>query len=83
MKTGKEVARAVSDLVNSFGREERKAFIDELANDHRSLQQAFTRLCADWFRKMAEQSHDLRNEASVKLAKELKPILDKHPLPYI
>ena len=79
---GKEVAQAVSGLVNSYGNSERKEFIEAMARDHRSLQQSFTRLCVDWFKKLTTQSHDLRNEESVKLAKELLPILEQHPLPF-
>jgi hypothetical protein len=48
------------------------------------LQQSFTRLCADWLRNLAaRESFDLRNEASVKLAREALPILDRMPLPFI
>jgi hypothetical protein len=83
MSKGKEVAQAVSGLCNSYGSEERKVFIEEMSHDHRSLQQAFTRLCVDWLKKVATQSHDGRNIASVMLAKELEPILEKHPLPFI
>jgi len=83
LSKGQQAAQTMSNLVNSYGSEERKKFIEAMANDHRSLQQSFTRLCVDWFRKLENQSHDLRNEASVKLAKELKPVLDKNPLPFI
>ena len=83
---GQEVARAVSKLLNNYNSTERKVFIDEMSRDHRSLQQSFTRLCVDWLRNLAEREEgrfDLRNEASVKLAREVLPILDRSPLPLI
>lgn len=84
---GKEAADKVSRILNSSGFEMETEFVQTMANDHRSLQQAFTRLCVRWFRHLAECGEtarfDLRNEASVKLAQELKPILDKHALPRI
>ena len=81
MTNGKEVAAAVSSLLNCFGNEERIVFIEQMSRDHRSLQQAFTRLCVDWFRQIATSDHDLRNEASVKLAQKILPTLDQHVLP--
>ncbi len=81
---GQTVAQEMSRLLNTYGSQERKVFLEEMSRDHRSLQQSFTRLCVDWLQKLAAtESFDLRNQASVELAKELKPLLDSKPLPFI
>jgi hypothetical protein len=83
-RKGTEVAKQVSAMINGYGSNEQKQFIEEMSRDHRTLQQGFTRLCVAWFENLAErESHDLRNQGSVELAKELKPILDKAYLPFI
>ena len=80
---GQEAARMVSNMLNSYSSDGERAFVAQMANDHRSLQQAFTRLCVAWLRTIADARYDLRNEASVKLAKEVLPLLDANPLPRI
>lgn len=45
-------------------------FVNEMASQHRTCQQDFTRLCLAWLEHIAQNDrHDLRNEASVQLAK--------------
>ena len=49
-------------------------FIKLLALRHRTLQQRFTHLCLQWFWYLSllkENEYDPRNEASVKVAKEI------------
>jgi predicted metal-dependent hydrolase len=51
-----------------------KDAIATMAHDHRTLQQTFTMLCLAWLRHLAsltDRDYDLRNEASVLLAKEI------------
>lgn len=68
----KELATTVSNGINnmSFNYEE---FIAEMGNDHRTLQQSFTRLCLAWLNHVGNDDYryDGRNEASHKIAKEL------------
>ena|ERR1035438_4726519 len=73
--TGKEIANKVADYIN--GCRTSKYFIDGMNNQHRTLQQSFTRLCVDWIEHLASLNgkggdfYDLRNQASVKFAKRL------------
>jgi hypothetical protein len=73
-KTGAEMAKAMADFVNPMSYD-KKGFIEEMGNrTHRTLQQAFTGLCLEWLKHLAslpQGQYDLRNEYSVKLAKEI------------
>lgn len=72
-ETGAEAARQLSHFLNVLGSEDhrRAGFVAEMGCEHRTLQQAFTRLCADWLRecarKLETRDFDLRNEASCRL----------------
>ena len=82
----REAVQSVSHLVNAYGHEEADFFIREMGREHRTLQQGFTRLCRAWFLYLAnlEESHyDLRNEASVELARKIKVTLENNHLPLI
>ena len=82
----KNTVQAISHLVNVCGHEDEEFFIREMGREHRTLQQGFTRLCRAWFLYLAslEECHyDLRNEASVELAKKIKATLEDNPLPLI
>ena len=71
------VVNVISNFVNCFGSREDE-FTKLMSREHRTLQQNFTRFCIAWFKYLAEEKYyDLRNEDSIKLAKELKPILDE------
>ena len=56
-------------------------FIGLMANNHRTLQQNFTRVCVDWLKYLAScevgERYDLRNEDSVKFAVKIKEVLDE------
>ena len=70
---GKEMAEAVADFINTCDDERLTEFVEQMAVEHRTLQQVFTRLCVAWFEHLAsltEHQYDARNEASVKLAKK-------------
>ena len=82
----KEAVQSVSHIVNAYGNEEVDFFVKQMSRQHRTLQQAFTRICQAWFLHLAnlEESHyDLRNEASVELAKKIKVTLENSHLPLI
>ena len=70
-----ETVDKLGRFVNVMGDSERvNLLIEAMANDHRTLQQGFTRLALAWLVHLAglkEGHYDLRNEASVKLAKKL------------
>ena len=69
-----DMAKAMTDFINSF-HPKSKEFCDAMANEHRTLQQNFTRLCLAWLKKCDEMNksgrYDLRNEDSVKLASKI------------
>ncbi len=51
-------------------------FIEAMLNEHRTIQQNFTRLVADYLSRLAEQfdegRFDARNQASVEFAKKVQ-----------
>jgi hypothetical protein len=56
-----------------------KEFVESMANEHRTLQQAMTGLMLAWFKHLAalpEGHYDLRNEASVRIAKKIMTAVD-------
>lgn len=71
-KTPKEVAEVMSDYVNSMSHDP-KEFVDAFNNQHRTLQQSFTKLCMAWLENCASDDYrtDGRNEASHKISKEM------------
>jgi hypothetical protein len=70
--------QAVSRLVNIMGDGEVQ-FIEGMTREHRTLQQAFTRLCVKWLEDLAVREHfDPRNEASVNLGKLFVERLDEY-----
>lgn len=83
---GKELARTVSNSLNCFGFDSR-AFCEQMKQEHRTLQQNFTRLCVAWLETLAnmeEWEFDGRNEASVTMARHIMESLDgKTELPFI
>jgi hypothetical protein len=83
---GKELAEAVADFINGAGKKECQAFVDTIIfNTHRTLQQAIMRslvvpLIIKWG---TSESYDLRNEATIRLSRELKGTVESYHLPYI
>lgn len=70
--------KQVEKMVNDFGFEDEE-LAKSMANDHPTLQQSFMRMVVKFIEKMADKSYyDGRNEASVKLAKKLKPIIEEN-----
>ena len=55
-----------------------KQFCDEMDRSHPTLQQIFTRLCLRWLYHLSQiQYFDARNEASVKIAREINEKVDR------
>lgn len=72
MSDMKKAQTEVSSILNDFGFNE-KEFCKHMSNDHRTLQQSFTRLCVQWLRTCASEDYhyDERNEASHEVAKKM------------
>jgi len=70
-KAGEEFANAFSNFCNVMAQAPKAVAIDKMLRDHRSIQQNMMRFCMAFIARMADQSSDLRNEASVKLANEI------------
>lgn len=85
-KESKDVVESISHYVNNMSHKP-EHFVEQMSYQHRTLQQSFTRICVAWLLHLAEMErkgfYDLRNEGSVKLAKELKPTLEKFLLPFV
>ena len=71
---GTDLASQMSDLVKYSSGTGSEAFINEMRNKHRTLQQSFTRLCLQWLEHMAnpETRVDGRNEGSQNIARKLE-----------
>lgn len=69
----KEDARKVAEMLNSFFTFDYEGFCKAMSNEHRTLQQSFTRLCIHWLCTCASDDYryDGRNEASHEVAKAL------------
>lgn len=82
-ETGANLAIVVADALN--GGASPRDFCETMQHEHRTLQQAFTRLCAEWLKTCGKDDYgfDGRNEASHELGLRVKPILDNTTLPYI
>ncbi len=77
-ETGTELAKQVSQGLNSYSRGPiRQAFCQEMRKQHRTVQQIFTGLCLEWLHVLSrETQYDGRNEASVKIAREIDTAVD-------
>jgi hypothetical protein len=74
-----EVVRVVSVLINTMGDGDViSKFVEAMSREHRTLQQGFTRLVVAWILDLAHREHyDLRNEASVMLARKIVELVGK------
>lgn len=66
-----EIAENITDYVNTFSR--RDEFNVAMSNQHRTLQQSFTRLCLKWLEHISKEEYrtDLRNQASKEIAQKI------------
>jgi pantoate kinase len=82
--TPEEFVKTFSDFVNSLGNDSNYQKVIELMSyQHPSLQQQMTRVCLMWLEHLSnleEFQYDLRNEASVELAKKLLAGVDTYEL---
>lgn len=83
IEQGRHVAKQLADLVNGLGKEDRKAFVDELTSrTHRTLQQQtmglFLECCEAWADHERIHQYDARNEFTVKLAKDIMQLERLH-----
>lgn len=71
MEQNTNIASIVTDMLNSYDSMNAYKFLMDMRSEHRTLQQSFTKLCLLWLEQCAsdEYRHDLRNEASHKIAK--------------
>ena len=79
------VVKVLTDFANRSD-QDHKEFSEELAGQHRTLQQGVTRLFMDWMRLAAADVHyDLRNEATVLLARKMRDTLEENDfyLPHV
>lgn len=80
-----EHVRAVADVANHLSHRSCREFAALLTHEHRTIQQNFTRMCVAWLEELAkpEARYDLRNESSVKLAREFVTKVQERGLPFI
>lgn len=68
----KAAIRALSDYVNRY--HDMKPLVEAMSHEHRTLQQCMTGFMLKWFlhlSELGENWYDLRNEASVKVARKI------------
>lgn len=87
-EAGQELAAQFARNLGFTGRDFSAGFIRQMSREHRTLQQAFTRLCMDWLAHLAslpEGHYDRRNQASVTLAKTIRSSVPREyfHLPFI
>jgi len=79
-------AKEVANFANEMSMD-MQSFVDAIANEHRTIQQAFTGLCFAWIRKAAEQydkgDFDGRNEYSVEQCEKITKYVDVSSPPFI
>lgn len=86
-RKGKQLARAITDYLGDS--KNSRFVVMGMAQEHRTLQQCFTGLCVRWLEHLAslrDGQFDLRNQASVELARKLAQTdvwADAKYLPYI
>lgn len=84
MSTINENVQYVSNMVNNFSFNE-KEFARAFSQEHRTLQQSFTRLCVEWLKVCASEDYryDPRNEDSHIVAKQMIEAYDGRMLGFI
>lgn len=81
-----QIADKIANMVNCFGIEP-KLIAENMARQHRTLQQSFTALCFAWIKKCAamkeEGRYDGRNEYSVTECAKIAAAFELHNPPFI
>lgn len=80
--TAQEVANGMSGFLNNMCHSKNE-FIKVMGNDHRTLQQEFTKLCFKWIEHCASENYcyDGRNEDSHRACKKIVENIGE--LPYL
>ena len=73
-EVGENFAAEFSNFVNSYSRKPKEVAVSKMIRDHRTCQQGMMRFFMQFVEAMATNGHDLRNEASVELAKAIMEI---------
>jgi hypothetical protein len=78
----------ITDVLNFMSNDTERGYLvfcRAMERQHRTLQQAFTRLCVAWFVYAADPAYrtDARNEGTHELAMSLLPLLKEAHLPFI
>jgi hypothetical protein len=82
-ETNKDIAEDLFSMLNIMGnREQEESFVKKVAWDyHRTIQQKaaglFLQCFVEWAKQYDQDNFDLRNEATVKLAKKVVDLLEK------
>lgn len=75
-KEGEIFAEAASCFVNSYS-SDINGFVAAMLTKHRTLQQAFTKLCLYWLYELVKtKDSDLRNEAAIAIARKIDEAVD-------
>ena len=82
------LAKTITDTLNTHEQRQPQghlAFCLSMEDQHRTLQQAFTRLCVAWLLHAGDPEYrsDLRNEGTHLLAINLRTLLEDAYLPFI
>ena len=78
MIDAKQAVETVTDYVNNMCHDP-KEFVEQMARQHRTLQQSFTGVCLEWLKHLStlnEGEFDPRNQDSVMVAKKLLKNVD-------
>lgn len=79
-----KLAEDLTRAINCMGQTETQELARHMASIHRTLQQAFMReFVVPFLETMAENRTDLRNEASVEMAKKMIEVTKECYLPYV
>ena len=76
--TPEALAVEMSNFINSSGTTDFKEFVEAMGDEHRTLQQAFTKVTLMWLAHLAElpeHGYDGRNEHSVVVARQVRGLL--------
>jgi hypothetical protein len=74
IEVAKKLTNDITDYLNTFNdREKSDSFNKAMSNEHRTLQQNFTRLALRWIEHVASDNYqtDPRNESSKHICKQL------------
>jgi len=82
-EAGEVLANQISKFVNGAGGSDMQKAVDVLAGQHRTLQQCTMKFFMMFIERMAGNTSDLRNEASVALAKKIVEATKQDYLPHI